>query len=147
MQLFPGVMIILSLVIFMVSYYYIAKSSGQSECNKDKKEIESSQSANYIGGIIGVVIAIILVIVGFILNSQTAKAAIIKTLSSSPVSQPSPLVSRQLPRPSPIASRPSPIAPPALPPRVPSALPPILPPRVPTLEPTFTPPPAYRENI
>ena len=81
MQLFPGVMIILSLVIFMVSYYYIAKSNGQSECNKDKKEIESSQSANYIGGIIGIVIAIILVIVGFILNSQTAKAALIKSLS------------------------------------------------------------------
>ena len=155
MELLPGILILLGLVIFMVGYYYIAKSNGQSECNKDKKEIESSQSANYIGGIVGVVIAIILVIVGFILNSQTAKAAIIKTLSSSPVSQPSPLVSRPLPRPSPLASRPSPLAPPtlppALPPRVPPTLPPrvppTLPPRVPTLEPTFTPPPAYRENI
>ena len=86
MQLLPGLLILLGLVIFMIGYYYFAKSNGQNECNTvngpvDKKEIEQSQSANYIGGIIGLVIAIILVIVGFILNSQTAKAALIKSLS------------------------------------------------------------------
>jgi MFS-type transporter involved in bile tolerance (Atg22 family) len=82
MQLLPGLLILLGLVIFMIGYYYFAKSTGQNECSTvDKKEIEQSQSANYIGGIIGLVIAIILVIVGFILNSQTAKAALIKSLS------------------------------------------------------------------
>ena len=145
MELLPGILIILGLVIFMVGYYYIAKSVGQSECSRDKKEIEGSQSANYIGGIVGVVIAVILVIIGFILNSQTAKAAIIKTLSTSTPS-PAPVPRLPVSAPVPRPPVPAPAPRPVLPPRPAPASVPRAPP-APVVSPTFTPPPAYRGNM
>lgn len=61
--------IVVGIIIFLVGYWFLGKSTGQNEC-KDKLE---STSLNYGGGIAGIVIGIILMIVGLVLNFMPQK--------------------------------------------------------------------------
>lgn len=71
--------IVAGIIIFLVGYWFLGKSSGQKEC-KDPGETSGS---NYGGGIAGIVIGIILMIVGIVLNFMPKSTA--ATTIESPV--------------------------------------------------------------
>ena len=64
--------IIVGIIVFLIGYWYLGKSSGQKDC-KDQPETTSS---NYGGGIAGIVIGIILMITGLVLNFRKPAATI-----------------------------------------------------------------------
>lgn len=62
MTLLGTSIIILGFVIFLIGYWFLGKSSGEQECPTPIK------SANYGGGIAGIVIGIIFMISGSFMN-------------------------------------------------------------------------------
>jgi amino acid transporter len=54
--------ILLGLISFFVGYFFLGKSKGQEECNKQSANI------NYIGGLAGIIIGVIFMFVGLIVN-------------------------------------------------------------------------------
>jgi hypothetical protein len=64
MNITATILISIGIIIFLIGYWFLGKSRGESEC-KDKPD---SLDRNYGGGIAGIVIGIILMLVGLIMN-------------------------------------------------------------------------------
>lgn len=56
--------IVIGIIVFLIGYWFLGKSSGQNDC-KDKPE---NINSNYGGGIAGIVIGLILMITGLVIN-------------------------------------------------------------------------------
>lgn len=64
MTLFGTSTIILGIVLFLIGYWYLGKSTGQSECERKP----DGTTMNYGSGIAGMVIGIILMVTGLVMN-------------------------------------------------------------------------------
>jgi putative Mn2+ efflux pump MntP len=59
--------IIAGIIIFLIGYWFLGKSYGQTDC----KDIPDTTNVNYGGGMAGIFIGIILMITGLVINFST----------------------------------------------------------------------------
>jgi len=63
------ILVVIGLILFLVGYFYAGVAQGQGECIDEKtKEKKINNTANYQGGIAGIVIGLILGVVGYFLS-------------------------------------------------------------------------------
>ncbi len=56
--------VLLGIIVFLIGYWYLSKSTGQDEC----QSVPDSRSRNFVGGLSGLFIGIIIMVIGFFLN-------------------------------------------------------------------------------
>ncbi len=71
--------IIVGIIVFLIGYWYLGKSSGQNDC----REKPENTSTNYGGGIAGIVIGLILMLTGLVINFTSKSSSAVEDVVSS----------------------------------------------------------------